>query len=88
MAPPPHTVFSVSQSSAQKIETDERLETQIRRAPRAAEMPFVALFGLDSSLTSHRSSKQCDGWLLSGSASNYVSRAVEVPFFTLFDLEF
>ena len=36
---------------------------------RAAEVPFVALFELDSSLPSYRSGEQCDGWLLSGIAS-------------------
>ena len=32
--------------------------------PRAAEVPSIALFGFASSISPHRSGKQCDGWLL------------------------
>ncbi len=33
---------------------------------RAAEVPFIALSGLASSICTHRSGRQCDGWLLTG----------------------
>ncbi len=51
---------------------------------RAAEVPFIALFGHAFSIRPRRSGKQCDGWLLSGSALGNVPRPAEVPFIALF----